>query len=240
MTGGGASARGRPRHYPLCALVTRAASERGKVGASLQAGTLLLSVFSACGVTSGRCCGPQGQSRLAALIGTARKHNRRYSTLAGASRTDRCISGTNRWNMRSLWQFALTLRCVFCRPGHSTTTSSDLRRCSTYVLHWHLALNAERTSMSTTTVRLPDDLKKRLADVAEQAGVTSHALILQAISDRVEADEARNRLLDEADRRYAVIAETGQAVPWSEMRRYLERRVAGESTEPPTARSLSD
>jgi predicted transcriptional regulator len=48
--------------------------------------------------------------------------------------------------------------------------------------------------MSTTTVRLPDDLKKRLADVAERAGMTSHALILKAISDRVEADEARNRL----------------------------------------------
>jgi predicted transcriptional regulator len=94
--------------------------------------------------------------------------------------------------------------------------------------------------MSTTTVRLPDDLKKRLADVAERAGTTSHALILQAISDRVEADEARNRLYDEADRRYAVIAETVQTVPWSEMRRYLKRRVADETTELPTARPLSE
>ncbi|GAB5415033.1 MAG: hypothetical protein Cons2KO_26360 [Congregibacter sp.] len=94
--------------------------------------------------------------------------------------------------------------------------------------------------MSTTTVRLPDDLKKRLADVAEQAGMTSHALILQAISDRVEADEARNRLLDEADRRYAAIAKTGQTVPWSEMRRYLERRVAGERIDAPAARSLAE
>lgn len=94
--------------------------------------------------------------------------------------------------------------------------------------------------MSTTTVRLPDDLKKRLADVAEQAGMTSHALILQAISDRVAADEARNRLYEAANRRYAVIAETGQAVPWVEMRRYLERRVADETTEPPTARPLSE
>jgi hypothetical protein len=34
--------------------------------------------------------------------------------------------------------------------------------------------------------------------------------------------------IDEADRRYAVIAETGQTVPWSEMRRYLKRRVADE------------
>jgi len=94
--------------------------------------------------------------------------------------------------------------------------------------------------MSTTTVRLSNDLKKRLADVAERAGMTSHALILQAISDRVEADEARNRLFEEADRRYAVIAETGQTVPWSEMRFFLERRVSGETTEPPAARPLSD
>jgi hypothetical protein len=63
------------------------------------------------------------------------------------------------------------------------------------VLHWRHDWNAESTIMSTTTVRLPDDLKKRLADVAERAGMTSHALILKAISDRVEADEARNRLL---------------------------------------------
>jgi hypothetical protein len=94
--------------------------------------------------------------------------------------------------------------------------------------------------MPTTTVRLPDDLNKRLADVAERAGTTSHALILQAISDRVEADEARNRLYDEADRRYAVIAETVQTVPWSEMRRFLKRRVADETTELSTARTLSD
>ncbi|TCO74353.1 CopG family ribbon-helix-helix protein [Chromatocurvus halotolerans] len=94
--------------------------------------------------------------------------------------------------------------------------------------------------MSTTTVRLPSDLKKRLADVAERVGMTSHALILQAISDRVEADEAHNRLLDEADRRYAAIAETGQTVPWSEMRRYLDRRVAGEAIDPPAARPLAE
>jgi len=94
--------------------------------------------------------------------------------------------------------------------------------------------------MSTTTVRLSNDLKKRLADVAERAGMTSHALILKAISDRVEADEARNRFLDEADRRYAAIAKTGQTVPWSEMRRYLERRVAGETVDAPAARPLAE
>lgn len=94
--------------------------------------------------------------------------------------------------------------------------------------------------MSTTTVRLPDDLKKRLADVAEQAGMTPHALIVQAISDRVETDEARNRFHQEAERRYAAIAKSGQTVPWSEMRLYLERRATGETSDPPAPRSLAE
>jgi len=70
--------------------------------------------------------------------------------------------------------------------------------------------------------------------------VLAHHLLLWPISDRVEADEARNRFLDEADRRYAAIAKTGQTVPWSEMRRYLERRVAGETVDAPAARPLAD
>jgi predicted transcriptional regulator len=41
--------------------------------------------------------------------------------------------------------------------------------------------------MSTTTARLSDDPKKRRADVAGRANVISCALILQAISHRVEA-----------------------------------------------------
>jgi len=60
---------------PLRSPVTRAASERGKVGATLQADTLLLSVPPACGASGGCCCGPQGLSRLGAPIGAARNIN---------------------------------------------------------------------------------------------------------------------------------------------------------------------
>ena len=35
--------------------------------------------------------------------------------------------------------------------------------------------------MSTTTIRLEDDLKARVAAAAERAGVTAHAFILDAI-----------------------------------------------------------
>ena len=79
--------------------------------------------------------------------------------------------------------------------------------------------------MSKAPLRLPADLRKRLAGVTERTEMISHALIFQAISDRIEDDEAQNCFCKEADRRYAVIAETGWAVSWSEMRCHLERRL---------------
>ena len=36
--------------------------------------------------------------------------------------------------------------------------------------------------MSTTTIRLPDELKMRVADAAERAGMTPHGFILEAIA----------------------------------------------------------
>ena len=37
--------------------------------------------------------------------------------------------------------------------------------------------------MTTTTIRLPDELKARIAKAAKQAGTTSHNFILEAIAD---------------------------------------------------------
>jgi predicted transcriptional regulator len=45
--------------------------------------------------------------------------------------------------------------------------------------------------MSTTTIRLPEDLKARVAAAAERAGVTSHNFILQAIAEKAEQEERR-------------------------------------------------
>ncbi|MET0009198.1 MAG: ribbon-helix-helix protein, CopG family [Candidatus Thiodiazotropha sp. 6PLUC4] len=45
--------------------------------------------------------------------------------------------------------------------------------------------------MSTTTIRLPTELKDRLAKVAKNLGSTSHALILDAIAERIDAEEHR-------------------------------------------------
>ncbi|KKZ18046.1 CopG family transcriptional regulator [Serratia marcescens] len=76
--------------------------------------------------------------------------------------------------------------------------------------------------MSTTTIRIPDELKARVAAVAEQVGVTSHSFILQAIAEKTQQEELRRDFENEAEKRYAKIIATGETVSWKEMRGYLE------------------
>ena len=59
--------------------------------------------------------------------------------------------------------------------------------------------------MSTTTIRMPEKLKMRVADAADRAGSTAHSYILEAISEKIEQDERRNQFNETADERYANI-----------------------------------
>src|SRR3546814_20149299 len=43
---------------------------------------------------------------------------------------------------------------------------------------------APEYTMSTTTIRLPDELKARIAEAAKRAGTTSHNFILEAIAEK--------------------------------------------------------
>ncbi len=93
--------------------------------------------------------------------------------------------------------------------------------------------------MSTTTIRLPKDLKERIARAAERAGTTPHGFILEAIAEKADLEERKTEFLDTAEQRYAGIAASGKTVPWREMRRYLERRVGGSRAARPKSRPLS-
>jgi predicted transcriptional regulator len=92
--------------------------------------------------------------------------------------------------------------------------------------------------MSTTTIRLPDELKARVAEAAKQAGTTSHNFILEAIAEKADSAERRASFHGEADRRYAEFLKTGESIPWDGMRRYLEDRLAGKPTRRPALRKL--
>jgi uncharacterized protein (DUF1778 family) len=93
--------------------------------------------------------------------------------------------------------------------------------------------------MSTTTIRLPDDLKTRIAAAAKHAGMTAHGFILEAIVEKAEQAERRADFDSVAEDRYAGIVATGKTIPWQEMRGYLEARMSDKATKRPVARKLA-
>ena len=93
--------------------------------------------------------------------------------------------------------------------------------------------------MTTTTIRLPEELKARVAAAAKRTGTTSHGFILEAIAEKTDQAERRGDFHDTAERRYAGIAAAGKTIPWREMRRYLEDRMAGKRARRPAARKLA-
>lgn len=93
--------------------------------------------------------------------------------------------------------------------------------------------------MSTTTIRLPDELKARVAKVAEAAGVTPHGFIVEAIAAKaaeVEADQTFHAL---AQQRLAEFKRTGKSIPWADMRQYMLDKAAGRPAKRPKARKLA-
>ena len=93
--------------------------------------------------------------------------------------------------------------------------------------------------MSTTTIRLPQDLKARVAAAAKRAGTTAHSFILEAIAEKTDEEERRSDFHDVADKRYSRIAASGKTISWSEMRTYLENRIAGKKVRRPVAKKLA-
>ena len=93
--------------------------------------------------------------------------------------------------------------------------------------------------MPTTTIRLSEDLKARIAHAAERAGTTAHAFILEAIAERVSDEERRNVFHRSAEQRYATIVASGKTIPWNDMQAYLKDRLAGGKPARPKAKKLA-
>lgn len=90
--------------------------------------------------------------------------------------------------------------------------------------------------MSTTTIRLPEELKVRVAAAAREAGASTHSFILDAITEKTQAQELRNDFQAEAQRRWQELQQTGKSVPWAEMRDYALALARGENPTAPVAR----
>ena len=68
--------------------------------------------------------------------------------------------------------------------------------------------------MSTTTIRLPPDLKARVVAAAKRAGTTPHSFIVEAIAEKADEAERRGDFHAVAEKRYSQIAASGKTMPW--------------------------
>ena len=91
---------------------------------------------------------------------------------------------------------------------------------------------------STTTIRLPEELKARLAQLAEAAGTSTHSLILDAIAEKADALERRQAFHEEARERLAEMEASGMGIEWDDMERYLRARMAGEDVPLPASKPI--
>ena len=89
------------------------------------------------------------------------------------------------------------------------------------------------------SLRVPPDVTQRIAKLVVAKDTNAHAFMLEAIREKLDAEEARAALFAEATRRLASMKKTGKGIPADEVFDYLRARARGEKAKRPKARKLS-
>lgn len=91
--------------------------------------------------------------------------------------------------------------------------------------------------MSTTSLKLPDDLKVRAAAAAKARGVTTHAFMVDAIREVATATEQRARFVADAGAARSRMLKSGKGYAADEVHAYLRAKTAGRAARRPKAGS---
>lgn len=80
---------------------------------------------------------------------------------------------------------------------------------------------------ATTTLKLPEKLKKRIAPLAKSAGKTPHAWMVEALETLATLAEKRKAFVADALAAEKEVKETGMAYSAEDVHRYIGARAAG-------------
>jgi hypothetical protein len=94
--------------------------------------------------------------------------------------------------------------------------------------------------MSTTTLRLPPDLRNRVSKLAEESGTTAHSFMLDAIEERVANEELRREFVNDGNARLVTLLTSGVGVEWADMREYIRERAGGRAPASPKVKKWRD
>ena len=89
---------------------------------------------------------------------------------------------------------------------------------------------------SSTTLKLPDELKRRIARIAEEAGQSPHAFMVEAIQAQTELAERRRKFVASALDAEREVAQFGVVYDGDEVLSYLQSRLRGEPARRPRRR----
>ncbi len=82
-------------------------------------------------------------------------------------------------------------------------------------------------STTATSLKLPATLKKRIDTLARHSGLSTHALMLQALQLHVEDAEKHRRFVNDALAAEREMKRSGQGYPLAAARTYLEEKLSG-------------
>lgn len=89
--------------------------------------------------------------------------------------------------------------------------------------------------MPTTSLKLSEALKEKIATIAREAAQTPHAYMVEAITEKVARDERRGEFVASAQQAEAEFRRTGVAYGHDEVWRYLRARAARKKAPRPKA-----
>lgn len=93
--------------------------------------------------------------------------------------------------------------------------------------------------MSTTTIRLPDELKARVERLALASGSTVHGFMVEVIAEAADQRERRDAFHAEAERRFGRMQRTGEYHTHDDLRTYAMALARGEKPERPVPRVMT-
>lgn len=94
--------------------------------------------------------------------------------------------------------------------------------------------------MSTTSLKLPEEVKRLAVAAAKQQGVTPHAFMVDAIRAAAVAAEKRADFVADALASRAESLESGEGYPATDVHAYVRARVRGKTATRPKATRWRD
>lgn len=87
--------------------------------------------------------------------------------------------------------------------------------------------------MSTTSLKLPDEVKRLAAAAAKHQGISPHAFMVDAIRSAAVAAERRAAFVSEAARARTDSLASGKGFAANEVHAYIQARVQGKDADRP-------